>query len=97
MVAKVRVNQEGIRIDYALPFRKERFFRHEEIESYGAIKGTKGKAKASFGFLKARGEKNAITLSALGTKDFPELSDVLESIYPAVNESHIHSRDDNSG
>ncbi|MEM1222375.1 MAG: hypothetical protein AAGH40_06390 [Verrucomicrobiota bacterium] len=96
MVAKVRVNQEGIRIDYALPFQKERFFRHEEIESYGAMKGTNGKAKASFGFLKARGEKNAIALSALGTKDFPELSDFLESIYPTVNESHNQLGDDKS-
>ena len=91
ILAKVKVNEEEIRIDYIVPFRRARIIRHEDIESYGAIKGTNGKGKATFGLLKARNEKNAFMLSSLGTKNFPELSEFLESTYTPVNKTHNQS------
>ena len=95
-LAKVKVNEDEIRIDYFVPLRKARIIPHEEIESYAPLKGTNGKGKPFMGFLKPASEPTAILLSSLGTKNFSELSDFLESIYITESKSHNQAGDDNS-
>lgn len=95
-IAKVNVDEDEIRIDYLIPLRKARVIQHGDVESYAPLKGTNGKGKSFMGFLKPVKEPSAILLSSLGTKNFPELSDFLESIYSTENQSHNQSGDDNS-
>jgi hypothetical protein len=92
-LSKVKINENEIRIDYFLPLKKNRLYTHEEIESYGAAKGKDEKGKASFGFLKPKNEENCILLSGLWTKNFPDLSDFLETLYPSNTETHNQSGD----
>ncbi len=80
-LTKVKVNEEGVQIGYLLPFRKPLTFKHEDIESYAAVKAGPNKDRAIVGFLQPRGRDKAIMLSGKGTKDFQSLSDFLESIY----------------
>ncbi len=81
-MAKVVLDEERIRISYLYPFRKNLEIEHHEVESYNPVKMKKGKKDILImGFVTPRGGK-AHMLWSSGTRDFEELSAILEGSYP---------------
>ena len=80
-LAKVKIDSEKISISYPYPFRKGLEIEHHEVDSYNPVKMKGKKEHVIMGFITPKGGK-ARMLWASGTRDFPELSALLEDSYP---------------